>query len=85
MYGGGGKAAMDITLSFCTQGIRTPPTSLGLATPLLSIMVNHGASIPRIVLLYSGVSRHLFGIVFTRLGIISYWLLIFAQDKSIMT
>ena len=37
---GGGKEAMDITLSFYTQyirvlGIRTPPpTSLGLATPL---------------------------------------------------
>ena len=36
---GGGKAAMDITVSFYTQdirvlGIRTPPTSLGLATPL---------------------------------------------------
>ena len=39
MYGGG-KVAMDSTLSFYTQdirvlGIRTPPpTSLGLATPL---------------------------------------------------
>ena len=37
--GGGGKVTMDITLSFYTQdirvlGIRTPPTSLGLATPL---------------------------------------------------
>ena len=43
---GGGKAAMDITLSFYTQdirilGIRTPPpTSLGLATPLVSSSSN---------------------------------------------
>ena len=42
VWGGGGKAAMDITLSFYTQdirvlGIRTPPpTSLGLATPLVN-------------------------------------------------